>query len=159
MIDERSWEETAPERRWACPRRPTGIPGWRFDVGAGRIPSPFVGLVLSSVEPPARPSPPMNSLPRRLCPPIGLEGVVGVLNGECGECGGLVSAVAAAGLKEKSGSALADFILMPGVEPRRPVGYACSDIGRAWDAGVDEARVLSGSRMGKLNSGFGSSSM
>lgn len=115
--------------------------------------------MLSSVVPPARPSPPINSLPPRLCPPIGLEGVVGLLNGECGECGGLVSAVAAAGLKEKSGSALTDFILVPGVEPRRAVGYALSDIGRALDSGGDEASVLSGSRIGKLKSGFGSSSM
>jgi hypothetical protein len=66
----------------------------------------------------------MNSLPPRLCPPIGLEGVVGVLSGEFGECGGLVSAVVPAGLKEKFGSALTDFILTAGDEPRRPVGYA-----------------------------------
>jgi len=102
----------------------------------------------------------MNSLPPRLCPPIGLEGVVGLPSGECGECGGLVSAGAApAGLKEKSGSALTDFILIAGDEPRRAVGYAWSDIGRELDAGAVEASVLSGSRMGKLKSGFGSSSI
>jgi hypothetical protein len=67
--------------------------------------------------------------------------------------------VAPAGLKEKSGSALADFILDPGVEPRRPVGYAWSDIGRALEAGADAASMWSGSRMGKLKSGFGRSSI
>lgn len=81
MIDERSWEEMAPERRWACPRRPAGGPG-RREFGGGSTPSPLVGLLLNRVEPPERPSPPMNSLPPRLCPPIGLEGVVGVVDGE-----------------------------------------------------------------------------
>lgn len=81
---------------------------------------------------------------------------MGVLTGECG---GLVSDAAAAGLKEKSGSVLTDFILIPGVEPRRPTGYAWSDMGRGLGGDEDDADVLSGSRVGKLKSGLGSSSI
>jgi hypothetical protein len=126
--------------------------------------SPLVGLVLISEAPPVRPSPPMNSLPPRLCPPIGLEGVTGVAGNAVGDsCGEVAVAVAGgadgpAGLKLKSGRALIDLPLA-WAEPRRPVGYAWSDIGRALaeGAGVDEA--VSGSRMGKEKSGFGVSSM
>lgn len=76
----------------------------------------MVGLVLISDMPPERPSPPINSLPPLLCPPIGLEGVVGVASE--GECGGVVvtggvvaggARVATAGLNEKSGRVLTDF--------------------------------------------------
>jgi hypothetical protein len=81
---------------------------------------------------------------------------VGVL---IGECGGLVSDAVAAGLKEKSGRVLTDFILIPGVEPRRPAGYAWSDIGRGLEGGAGNADVLFGSRMGKLKLGLGSNSM
>jgi hypothetical protein len=83
MILERSCDEMAPERRWACPLRPAGGPGRRLVLGGGRMPSPFVGLELRAKPPPVRPSPPMNSLPPRLWP-IGLEGVVGMSMGECG---------------------------------------------------------------------------
>lgn len=130
------------------------------------MPSPLAGLVLNSDTPPDRPSPPMNSLTPRLCPPIGLDGVVGVVVN--GECGGVVVAVVvaggarvvAAGLKEKSGRALTDFCLEPpGAEPRRPVGYACSDIGRAFGAYAGSECDASGPRWGKLKSGFGMSSI
>lgn len=128
--------------------------------GGGRTPSPLVGLVLISDTPPDRPSPPMNSLPPRRCPPIGLDGVVGVVNGECG---GVVATggarVAAAGLKEKSGRALTDFCRNPGAEPRRPVGYACSDIGRVLGTGTGSEGKVSGPRCGKVKSGLGMSSM
>lgn len=124
------------------------------------MPSPLVGLELINVTPPARPSPPMNSLPPRLCP-IGLEGVVGV---PIGECGGVDVAVveilaAPAGLKEKSGSAETDFCLSPGAEPRRPVGYAWRDIGRASEVEEGSEDDVSGSRRGNVKSGFGRSSM
>lgn len=103
----------------------------------------------------------MNSLPPRLWPPIGLEGVTGVTGVAIGDIGGEVAVVAGvevpAGLKLKSGNALIDLPLA-WAEPRRPVGYAWSDIGRALVVGVG-AEVDSGSRMGKEKSGFGSSSM
>lgn len=70
--------------------------------------------------------------------------------------GGLL---APAGLKEKSGRALTDFCLDPGVEPRRPAGYVWSDIGRVLDADAASGDVLSGPRMGKVKSGLGRSSM
>ena len=119
----------------------------------------LVGLVLNSDAP--RRSPPMNSLAPRLCPPIGLDGVVGVVDGECG---GVVVAggarVPGAGLNEKSGRALTDFCLEPpGAEPRRPAGYACSDIGRAFEAHAGSEDDASGPRWGKLKSGFGMSSI
>lgn len=76
------------------------------------MPSPFVGLVLISDVPPDRPSPPMNSLPPRLCPPIGLEGVVGVATGDSdGEVAAVGGFGVPAGLKLKSGRALIDFPL------------------------------------------------
>ena len=89
------------------------------------IPSALVGLVLRIFAPPALPSPPINSLPPLLCP-IARDGVVGAANGECG---GVADAgpevpLGPAGLNEKSGSVLTDFCLIPGVEPRRPAGYA-----------------------------------
>ena len=73
----------APDRRWACPLRPPGGPGRRLFDGGGRPASLFVGLELSNCAPPALPSPPMNSLPPRLCP-IGLDGVVGSVVGRWG---------------------------------------------------------------------------
>lgn len=70
------------------------------------------------------------------------------------------ASVAAAGLKEKSGRALTDFCRgQPGAEPRRPVGYACSDIGRPFDAYAGAEDGSSGLRWGKLKSGLGMSSM
>lgn len=65
MIVDRSWDEMAPERRWACPRLPVGGPGRRVLFGGGKTSSPLVGLVLISVAAPGRLSPPMNSLPPR----------------------------------------------------------------------------------------------
>ena len=72
--------------------------------------SPLVGLVLNSEALPDRPSPPMNSLPPRLCPPTGLEGVAGVtgvvgsaIGDSCGEVAVADGADVPAGLKLKSG--------------------------------------------------------
>lgn len=103
----------------------------------------LVGLELSSaVLAPALPSPPINSLPPRLCP-IGLDGVVGMVVGESGGVP-VVSLAGAAGLKEKSGSAETDFCRVPGVEPRRPAGYACSDRGRAVGAVLESVVDMPG---------------
>jgi hypothetical protein len=44
------------------------------------------------------------------------------------------------------------------MEPRRPVGYAWSDMGREV-VGVGSEEDVSGPRMGNENSGLGSSSM
>lgn len=121
------------------------------------MPSPLVGLLLISAGPPGRTSPPINSLPPRLCPWIGLGRVGESAEGECGGEVPVVGAAEPAGLKENSGSALTDFCLWCGIEPRRPVGYGWSDIGRGFDgAGPEEA--TSGPRMGKENSGLGMSS-
>lgn len=124
------------------------------------MPSPFVGLVLSKFDDPGLPSPPMNSLPPRLCPTMAREGVEGVVV-EKGDWGGLPSAggcALPAGLKEKSGRALPDLSLIPaGVEPRRAVGYDCIAVGRGFEvAGSEEVRSA---RIGKVKSGLGSSSM
>ena len=125
MMEVRSWEEMAPDRRWACPRRPAGGPGRRVLFGWGRTSSPLVGLVLINVVAPGRLSPPINSLPPRLCPTIGLDGVPGVAGCANGDTGGEVAVAGAlgvpAGLKLKSGKALMDFP-RAWAEPRRPVG-------------------------------------
>lgn len=150
----------APERRWACPRRPAGGPGRSVALGTGRTSSPFVGLLLMGVVPPGRTSPPMNSLPPLRCPCVVFVGVTGSarLAGDCGGEGSFVGFAAPAGLKEKSGRALMDFCLRCGMDPRRPCGYAWSDIGRpVVGAGSEEA--VSGARMGNENSGLGMSSM
>ena len=80
-----------------------------------------------------------------------------------GERGGVVETSGAldtpAGLKEKSGSAETDFCLKPGAEPRRALGYAWSDIGRALGAEADAGESESGARWGNVKSGFGMSSM
>jgi hypothetical protein len=78
--------------------------------------------------------------------------------GECGGVDSLAGFGVPAGLNVKSGRALMDFCLRCGIDPLRPVGYACIDIGRELvGAGADEA--VSGSRMGNENSGLGISSM
>lgn len=124
------------------------------------MPSPLVGLVLKRLAPPTRPSPPMNSLPPRLCL-TACDGVVGIANGECGGVTGVGPAglFGPAGLKEKSGNALTDFCLFPGVEPRLPAGYPWRDIGRV--PGVEEVSEdgVSGACCGKVKSGFGMSSI
>jgi hypothetical protein len=77
-----------------------------------------------------------------------------------GDRGGEVSVLgfeSAAGLKEKSGRALMDFCLWCGIDPRRPAGYACIDIGREL-AGVDSEGAPSGPRIGNEKSGLGMSS-
>ena len=79
MMADRSCEEMAPDRRWACPRRPPGGPARK--LGGASVPSSLAGLELNNEMPPVRLSPPINSLPPRLCP-IGREGVVGVVMGE-----------------------------------------------------------------------------
>lgn len=68
---------------------------------------------------------------------------------------------AAAGLNEKSGSADTDFWRCAWAEPRRPLGNTCRDMGRPLNADVEFASAVepSGSRMGKVNSGLGMSSM
>jgi hypothetical protein len=125
------------------------------------MPSPLEGLELSRPMPPDLLSPPMNSLPPRLCPTV--RGVVGVDG--CGDGGpemlaeGLAAGLRPEGLKENSGSALMDIrwpdilfaLLMP-----------CTERGHR---GVDEelsgpfdAFSAFGSRMGKTKSGFGSNS-
>jgi hypothetical protein len=151
----------APERRWACPRRPAGGPGRSVELGGGRTSSPLVGLLLFNAVPPGRISPPMNSLPPRLCPWDGFEGDTGGAARAWGECGGVDSLAGfgvPAGLNEKSGRALMDFCLWCGMDPLRPAGYACRDIGREL-AGAGAEEAVSGSRMGKENSGLGRSSM
>jgi hypothetical protein len=81
--------------------------------------------VLINVVAPGRLSPPMNSLPPRLCPPIGLEGVPGTAGCADGDTGGedagAVDLGVPAGLKLKSGKALID-LPRAWAEPRRPVG-------------------------------------
>jgi hypothetical protein len=77
-----------------------------------------------------------------------------------GDCGGDVSVlgwVAPAGLKEKAGRALTDLCLWCGIDPRRAVGYAWSETGREL---VDVLSVdgATGARIGKENSGLGTSS-
>lgn len=92
----------------------------------------------------------MNSLPPLRCL-IACDGVVGAAKGECGGVAdaGPVVLFGPAGLNEKSGNALTDFCLEPGVEPRLPAGYACIDIGRV--PGVEEGAEEdnSGARWGK----------
>jgi hypothetical protein len=100
----------------------------------------------------------MNSLPPRLCPCIGFAGVAGSVEGECGGEVPVLGCGVPAGLKENAGRALTDFCLMCGMDPRRPVGYAWSDIGREFD-GVGSAVVVSDPRIGNEKSGLGSSSM
>lgn len=53
----------------------------------------------------------MNSLPPRLCPCIGLEGVTDSVDGDCGGDVPEVDDVEPDGLNENSGSALTDFCL------------------------------------------------
>lgn len=95
MIDERSWLESAAERRCAWPRRPAGLGGGM--VGDARPLSVFVGLVLmTAMASPPLILPPTYSLPPRLWPwPFGLAGI------DCGESGGL--SIDESGLKTAPG--------------------------------------------------------
>jgi hypothetical protein len=79
-----------------------------------------------------------------------------------GETGGVMGAAAAddaEGLKLKAGNgrALTDFWRGPPADPRRPVGIACSDIGRLGEA--VSSGVSMDERCGKTKSGLGTSSM
>ena len=86
-----------------------GGPGLLGDSGGNRLCPFFTGLELSVTCPPVLPSPPINSLPPRLC--AVREGVAGVLS--VGEAGGVAVAfedcVVPAGSKENSGNAVTDF--------------------------------------------------
>lgn len=167
MIEDKSCEETAPERRCTCPRLPAGGPGRNAAFGGDGSASPLAGLVLTS-DMPGRAGPPINSLPPRLwCPCTGLAGVAGDVSGavvgERAEGAAAAGFRAPAGLKVKSGRALMDLCLMCGMDPRRPVGYAWSDetwsdAGRAL-GGAASAAAASGARMGNEKAGLGISSM
>lgn len=103
---------------------------------------------------PAAP-PPMNSLPPRLWPWIGLAGVEGRALGDCGGEAPVDVCEVPAGLNENAGKAFTDFCRWCGMEPRRPVGYAWRDMGRGL---LEESEEAAGPRIGKEKSGLGSSS-
>lgn len=130
---ERSWDETAPERRCAWPLLPAGGPGFRVKFGGGKPPSIFVGLeLMGTMVPVLLVPPPMNSLAPRLWPKF-FEGVVGEL--EVGVSGGVVvdgtgDRAGVPGLKLKSGRALAERRLLASGLVRLGVGKNWREVGR-----------------------------